>query len=69
MSLKQKNKNLNDGEREEYLIKIYLCYLRDQNIEVPTIGKITNVGFENDYKTTDWSNINFKELKNDIDFI
>jgi len=63
MSLGQKNKNLNDGEREEYLIKIYLCYLRDQNIEVPTIGKITNVGFENDYKTTDWSNINFKELK------
>ena len=28
MPLKQKNKNLNDGEREEYLIKIYHGLLR-----------------------------------------
>ena len=28
-------KKLNDGEREEYLIKIYLCYLRDSKIDLP----------------------------------
>ena len=33
-------KKLNDGEREEYLIKIYLCYLRDSKIDLPKIGKI-----------------------------
>ena len=50
MPLKQKNKNLNDGEREEYLIKIYLCYLRDQNIEVPTIGKVIIIMCKTLYK-------------------
>jgi len=55
---------LNDGEREEYLIKIYLCYLRDNKIEVPEIGKITNVGFENDYNTINWSEVDFQKLKN-----
>ncbi len=61
---KKKNKKLNDGEREEYLIKIYLCYLRDKEIDVPIIGKIESVGFEKNYKTTDWSKIDFKKLKN-----
>jgi len=61
---RKKNKKLNNGEREEYLIKIYLCYLRDKEINVPVIGKIIKVGFENNYNTTDWSNINFTKLKN-----
>ena len=29
--MKKKLKKLNDGEREEILIKIQLCYLRDKN--------------------------------------
>ena len=64
MIKKKLEKKLNNGEREEYLIKIYLCYLRDQKIKVPQIGKIINVGFENNYNTTDWSNVDFKKLKN-----
>ncbi len=64
MSKNKKEKKLNDGEREEYLIKIYLCYLRDKEIDIPIMGKIKNVGFEKDYKTTDWSKFDFEKLKN-----
>ena len=58
-------KKLNDGEREEYLIKIYLCYLRDSKIDLPKIGKIINVGFTEEYKKTNWSEIDFKKIEND----
>ena len=64
MSKKNKEKSLNKGEKEEYLIKIYLCYLRDKEIDIPILGKIKNVGFEKNYKTTNWSKINFEKLKN-----
>ena len=60
---KKNNKKLNDGEREEYLVKIYLCYLRDKKIDAIKIGKIVNVGFEKNYKTTDWSTVDFQKLK------
>ncbi len=64
MSKKNKEKSLNKGEKEEYLIKIYLCYLRDKEIGIPILGKIKKVGFEKHYKTTNWSKINFEKLKN-----
>ncbi len=62
-SMKKKEKKLNDGEREEYLIKIKLCNLRDNNKEIKNLGKIKSVGFEKEYKTIDWSTIDFDRLK------
>ena len=61
--MKKKLRNLNDGEREEILIKIQLCYLRDKNKEIPLIGKIKSVGFDREYNRIDWSNINISKIK------
>lgn len=36
---------MNKGERAELLAKIYLIYLRDNNLRIPRIGQITSVGF------------------------
>jgi len=62
--MQKKTKKLNDGEKEEYLIKIKLCNLRDNKKDIQNIGKINSVGFKEEYKTTDWSLIDFEKLKN-----
>ena len=59
----KKLRKLNDGEREEILIKIQLCYFRDKNKEIPLIGRIKNVGFDQEYKCIDWSKININKIK------
>ena len=42
---------MNAGEKNEFLLKIYLTYLRDNNPELDTpFGKINKVGFEKNYK-------------------
>jgi len=59
----KKIKKLNDGEREELLIKIFLCSLRDAKKEISGIGKIEKVGFETEYSSIGWENIDFDNLK------
>ncbi len=61
----KKNKKLNDGEREEILIKIQLCFFRDNKIEVPNFGNIEQVGFSTDYNKIDWSKIDIDGIKTD----
>ena len=60
----KKEKKLNDGEREEILIKIQLCFFRDNEIEIPQLGKIKNVGFVEEYNQIDWSKIEIDKIKN-----
>ena len=59
----KKTKKLNGGEREELLIKIILCSFRDYKKKIPSIGKIEKVGFENEYGSINWNNIDFNKLK------
>ncbi len=56
---------MNQGEKNEILIKIYLCYLRDKTIKTKLFGKINKVGFQDEYGTTNWSEVNFGELEYD----
>lgn len=62
--MSKKTKKLNDGEREEILIKIQLCFLKDHEIEIANFGKIEQVGFSKDYNKIDWSNIDINKIKN-----
>jgi|ETNmetMinimDraft_33_1059910.scaffolds.fasta_scaffold50915_1 hypothetical protein len=62
--MEKKIKKLNDGEREEYLIKIKLCFLRDNQQEVNNIGKIERVGFVEEYNSINWTKIDFEKIKN-----
>jgi len=59
----KKTKKLNGGEKEELLIKIILCSFRDYKKDIPSIGKIEKVGFENEYGSINWNNIDFNKLK------
>ena len=65
----KKTKKLNGGEREELLIKIILCSFRDYKKKIPSIGKIEKVGFENEYGSINWNNIDFNKETSDDDII
>jgi len=56
---------MNDGEKQELLIKIYLTYLRDNKINTEQFGIITNLGFNNEYKKISDKNIDFSKIEND----
>ena len=62
-SMITKIKKLNDGEREEILLKIQLCFFRDEEIEVPSLGKIISVGFDKDYNKINWSGVDIDKIK------
>ena len=53
---------MNAGEKQELLIKIYLIYLRDKDIDVVHFGKIEQVGFDSEYKKIDRDDFNIERL-------
>ena len=56
---------MNAGEKNEFLLKIYLTYLRDNNPKLKTcFGPIKSVGFgEKEYKSCP-KNFDFNSLEN-----
>jgi len=60
---------MNDGEKQELLIKIYLTYLRDNKIKTEEFGIIKSLGFDNEYKEIEDKNLNFKEIQDDLNKI
>ena len=56
---------MNDGEKQELLIKIYLTHLRDNKINTEHFGIITTLGFNDEYKKIRDKNINFLKIEND----
>ena len=56
---------MNDGEKQELLIKIYLTHLRDNKINTEQFGIITNLGFNNEYKKISDKNIDFLKIEDD----
>ena len=56
---------MNDGEKQELLIKIYLTHLRDNRINTEHFGIITTLGFNGEYKKIRDKNINFLKIEND----
>ena len=62
MNNNEKEELNNLGTRNEYLLKIYLVYLRDYKPDQNTpFGKILSVGFNEEYQILDFE-INFDEL-------
>jgi hypothetical protein len=60
---------MNDGEKQELLIKIYLTYLRDNKIKTEEFGIIKSLGFDNEYKEIEDKNLNFTEIQDDLNKI
>jgi hypothetical protein len=55
---------MNQGEKQEVLLKIYLTYLRDQKIKSQKLGEIKSVKFKEEYSSMDFQSINFNMLEN-----
>ena len=57
---------MNNGEKNEILFKVYLCYLKKTNNHNSPFGEIKKLGFDNiEYNEID-ENIDFSELDDEI---